>query len=148
MDTTGFRFLNAVDFPTKDTGYMVSDDEHVYMTKDGGRNWDSFRPYVGRPLYAVTFLDSKFGYIAGNGVLYGTKDGGLTWRADESDGGGMMRDIFLTGTESGVIVGFFSPILRLVGVQLNGNTRRQRVAGSYQMGLVLYRRDILGRYAR
>lgn len=148
IDTTQFRYLNAVDFPSKDTGFMVSDDEHVYKTTDGGRNWEGFRPYVGRQLNAVTFLNSKIGYIAGNGILYGTEDGGSTWFPGQSDGGGQMRDIFLTGKESGVIVGFFAPILRLVGVQQGGNNRRQRFVGAHQLAWVPYRRDILGRHIR
>jgi photosystem II stability/assembly factor-like uncharacterized protein len=76
--------VRAVQFVSKQTGWLVSGDQRLYKSTDGGQNWAPVTttpvPSVGR----IHFENETLGWV---GQLWGgdpsafTRDGGKTWTA-------------------------------------------------------------------
>lgn len=80
--TASYTFYDIC-FINPDTGFAVGVDYYgglLMKTVDGGETWFRDSLQVSGRLGAITFFDSKKGYIAGEyGTILTTNDGGATW---------------------------------------------------------------------
>lgn len=86
---TSSRYNDAY-FVSPERGWVVNGTAYVYRTTDGGATWTQQFHQDASHLRSVAFLDSLRGFIGNVGVgefgttdptnLYGTEDGGRTWR--------------------------------------------------------------------
>ncbi len=68
--------LLALQFPTPSYGVLVGSRGLVVVTSDGGKTWRRQAQATGQNLTGVSFVDTKNGWITGNGVVLGTGSGG------------------------------------------------------------------------
>jgi len=68
-------------FLDSNSGWAVGvdgkDQHFIIRTSDGGRKWSYIE--LGISLGMITFASPDTGWIVGDGGIFGTKDGGLTW---------------------------------------------------------------------
>ncbi len=79
---TGANYLNAIDFVSATTGYVVGTAAKIFKTTDGGINWTAQAAPAGltAALYAVNFANKDTGMAgSSNGKVIRTLDGGTTW---------------------------------------------------------------------
>ncbi len=102
--------LNSVCFISSSTGWAVGEYMTVLKTSNSGTNWI---PLLSSDLaiISVFFNSSLVGYIAGNGFLYKTTNGGLNWTAPVSNPAWAIYSVhFPPGiTTTGYAVGMGSP---------------------------------------
>ncbi|MCX6150069.1 MAG: YCF48-related protein [Ignavibacteriales bacterium] len=72
-----FSDLNDICIIDKNSGFIVGNAGVFLKTKDGGNTWQ--HDSVGGTEYSVCFTDSLNGWIAGEGFILGTTDGGESW---------------------------------------------------------------------
>lgn len=80
--------LYGVEFLDSQEGWVVGADSILLHTWNGGENWEESRlpgeedhvlPKRVILLKSVRFVDQKHGWVAGNGCVARTDDGGQTW---------------------------------------------------------------------
>jgi photosystem II stability/assembly factor-like uncharacterized protein len=77
--------LLSMNFPTKDTGYMVGDwialdSNDIKKTTNGGVSWTNIITQINQNNQSIYFTDANTGYVAGDaGNLYKTQNGGINW---------------------------------------------------------------------
>lgn len=78
-------------FVDENTGWYVNGYGKIYHTKDGGANWEKQCEQKGTFFRTIAFVDKNIGFAGTVGTeyfpnvtdtipLYGTKDGGKTWK--------------------------------------------------------------------
>lgn len=76
---------SSICFTDKNHGWIATRyDGKIYRTSDGGEHWILGDSITNRELRTIFFTDSLNGWVAGGNysnesILYGTKDGGVTW---------------------------------------------------------------------
>ncbi|MBK8148241.1 MAG: hypothetical protein IPK58_08510 [Acidobacteria bacterium] len=68
-------------------GYMLFSSGAFYRSTDKGETWDRSSPVFGEFAIGQTDMDFRNeneGAVLAKGVIYATKDGGTSWRKDES----------------------------------------------------------------
>jgi photosystem II stability/assembly factor-like uncharacterized protein len=135
-------YLFSIDFIDASNGWAVGDRATTLHTTDGGRTWklnkiskiedqlsaDEALLADDPVLYDVQFLDASTGWIVGEfGHLYGTKDGGRTWKPHQSTllGDGLFNPLDLP-TFFGV---HFVDATNGIAAGLDGRVVRTRDAG-------------------
>lgn len=93
INSPGF-ILKAIDFVDSQHGWAVGGKGTIMATSDGGKTWKQMRRPTWAALEEVSFVNLKFGYVAGSigtydrktdtttagvGILR-TSDGGQTWQ--------------------------------------------------------------------
>src|SRR4030042_3005870 len=64
---------------------VVGDSGKIYLSADGGKNWEILQSGLLEQLFSVSFPDNKNGWIAGSsGTILHTSDGGRTWAKQKS----------------------------------------------------------------
>jgi photosystem II stability/assembly factor-like uncharacterized protein len=83
--------LNAVEFTSASTGFIVGEGHEFYKTSNGGLTWNrvALPGYPDGPLYNITFVNQSVGFIAGNSAqgsidIFRTLDGGASWHNVQS----------------------------------------------------------------
>lgn len=91
--------------------WLLCDEARLYVSADAGASWQARQLPSDSKLRAIAFLDSRRGFVAGNGgVLLATEDGGETWRRVEVPAQENLTSIWFTG-ELGWITGWNGAIL-------------------------------------
>jgi len=110
-------FKDDVAHDTKpDPQQDVSNAERILKTTDGGTTWTPIDAVVeGKSIsvYSMCFIDSRFGWAAGNSI-YRTTDGGVTWSDiyQSSNTTAAHFSVFFGDSMNGTVVGdFLHPIL-------------------------------------
>ncbi len=68
-------------FKNNASGLCVTEHGKVFLTTNAGSVWTKTN-LVDKKLYAISFVNSNTGYIAGDtGAFYATTDGGLNWQS-------------------------------------------------------------------
>jgi len=79
-----------------------SEPGFILATADGGRHWTTQLVGAHDDLNAVSFVDSRHGWAAGNrGVLYRTSDGGDTWRLVHLQPSGQLQSVCFSDRSHG-----------------------------------------------
>jgi|GEM_PF-4272239 len=69
-------------FASSNVGYAIitysNNSSTLFKTTDGGENWSNI-PFTGISPNIIHFYNDTEGYVASDGKLYITKDGGYTW---------------------------------------------------------------------
>ncbi len=79
-------YVHSMFFLSAETGFIGLDRGGIYMTRDGGLDWQAVfgppLPTASGQAFSVGFSDLEHGWLlAGDGPpLYTTADGGLTWQ--------------------------------------------------------------------
>ncbi len=108
--------MRDIVFLDSQTGYVVSNMGLLYSTPDGGATWtNGFMRYNDgysyATLHAITFVDDRFGWIVGEGILgshgviFNTQDGGKTWTNDQFLTANGLYDVAFTNRRDAWIVG-------------------------------------------
>jgi len=98
ISSTGF-IINSIDFVGSQHGWAVGSYGTMMITSDGGRTWKQTSRQTQAELQKVSFVNPKFGYVAGSIGTYdrntdirtygieilGTFDGGQTWHRRYKD---------------------------------------------------------------
>ncbi len=85
LQTTGSTSaLNSVFFISPTTGWAVGEFLTILKTTNSGTNWIPLLS-SSLSLHSVFFTSSLVGFIAGNGILYKTTNGGFNWSSSVSD---------------------------------------------------------------
>lgn len=80
-----------ISFVDENTGWYVNGFGKIFHTKDGGKTWEKQLEKAGSFFRTVSFLDENIGFVGTVGTdyfpnvtdtipLYGTKDGGKSWK--------------------------------------------------------------------
>jgi photosystem II stability/assembly factor-like uncharacterized protein len=87
-----------VHFTDTQRGFLVSAGEAMLTTVDGGRSWRAVH-VMGATPFGLHFLDARRGWMVSHDLdarripvrtrLFGTHDGGLTWRPEVHDFAGL-----------------------------------------------------------
>ncbi|HKS28662.1 MAG TPA: YCF48-related protein [Pyrinomonadaceae bacterium] len=72
--------LNAVYFSDSKRGWIAGDGGFLSRTKDSGRTWSSQSVGTTDAINDVYFRDKEDGYLLAGNRIFGTTDGGETWR--------------------------------------------------------------------
>jgi photosystem II stability/assembly factor-like uncharacterized protein len=90
-------FLNGLQIVSSDEVWAVGG--RLLHSKNHGLTWDEAKLPEGDSalLWAVKFADRNRGWVCGGqGVLFSTRDGGLTWQREQSPANGLLSDIAVT----------------------------------------------------
>jgi photosystem II stability/assembly factor-like uncharacterized protein len=107
--------LKSVFFTDANAGFVVGDDDRIFITIDGGTNWGTWSSGTNLDLYSVCFTDANTGYAVGEfsiwtdprGTIYKTIDGGINWTAVLDLGeNSVLNSVFFTDASTGYAVGF------------------------------------------
>jgi photosystem II stability/assembly factor-like uncharacterized protein len=88
-------------------GWICGYDGAVLRTTDSGTTWKGTTIKNAYHLESISFVDSLHGYTSGEGQLYKSVDGGVTWQditTDELYFGQIWGNCF-TSKDSGIVVG-------------------------------------------
>ncbi|HEX8746999.1 MAG TPA: YCF48-related protein [Pyrinomonadaceae bacterium] len=106
------RDLNAIFFADSKRGWIAGDGGFLSRTKDGGRTWSSQSVGTTDPINDIYFRDKTDGYLLAGNHIFGTEDGGETWRElrefQASEFGGAMAEFYsvrFSGKRKGWVVG-------------------------------------------
>lgn|GEM_PF-6751918 len=81
---SGAQSIAAVAFSDPATGYVLTGQDRVLRTADGGRTWRQVYPVGPAPLAVVSFVTPTVGYGLGTGAnasaVLRTTDGGRAWQ--------------------------------------------------------------------
>ena len=92
LDTESYRGKqDDIWFVDKNTGWYVNGYGKIFRTKDAGKSWEKQIEKKGTFFRTIAFLDDEVGFAGTVGTnyfpnvtdtipLYGTKDGGKTWK--------------------------------------------------------------------
>lgn len=107
--------LNAVFFADPKRGWIAGDGGFLSRTKDGGRTWSSQSVGTTDAVNDIFFRGKDDGYLLAGDRVFGTTDGGETWRelrqllARDFDGAiPELYSIRFSGKRNGWIVGSVS----------------------------------------
>ncbi|MFN0215701.1 MAG: YCF48-related protein [Saprospiraceae bacterium] len=105
----------SVNFPSKDTGYVVGWYGKIQKTTDAGSTWESQNSGLtqDRILFDVFCSDNNTCYAIGDsGVILKTTDGGQNWLPQHSGTMEELYSIFFTDENTGYVVGTNGTILK------------------------------------
>ncbi|MBW2367737.1 MAG: hypothetical protein JRH15_07615 [Deltaproteobacteria bacterium] len=92
---------------------MVGDRGKIFRSSDQGATWQEIPSNTRRPLFSVSFSDSKNGWICGkSGLILNTTDGGMTWSAQDSGKKKQLFSIDFGDALRGCAVGDWGAIVR------------------------------------
>ena len=109
------RDLNAVFFADSKRGWIAGDGGFLSRTKDGGRTWSSQSVGTTDAINDVYFRGKDDGYLLADSRIFGTTDGGETWRElrrflprDFAGASPELYSIRFSGKKKGWVVGSVS----------------------------------------
>jgi photosystem II stability/assembly factor-like uncharacterized protein len=107
--------LNAVFFADSKRGWIAGDDGFLSRTKDAGRTWSPQSVGTKDAINDIYFRGKDDGYLLAGDTIFGTTDGGETWREVRQflarDFGGGMPELYsirFSGKKNGWVVGSVS----------------------------------------
>ncbi|MHC1773962.1 MAG: YCF48-related protein [Lentimicrobium sp.] len=108
-----YQYLNSVNFTDNNKGFVTADSS-VYMTTDGGLNWNRiFSSPRCMHMTDIFFVDHNTGFVIGeaNGVIYRTDDGGITWNLIYEFSYESPSSIYFLDKDTG-FVAFYSSVMK------------------------------------
>lgn len=75
-----FADILDASFVSNDLGYLFTNDQNLWVTRDGGSTWGVVNDRMEIPVRTSHFVSEKQGFFAENGSgIWMTKDGGKSW---------------------------------------------------------------------
>jgi photosystem II stability/assembly factor-like uncharacterized protein len=109
--------------------WLLCDQRDLFVSNDQGLTWQARHVPFDVKFRAITFLDSRRGFIAGDeGTLLATEDGGQTWRSVPLPTRQNLTAIHFVG-DSGWLAGWSGVILHSADA---GKTWKQQPSGVQQ----------------
>ena len=101
------NWLNDVDFPDDQNGWIVGDKGLILNSKNGGETWQRQTCPRETFLSVVDFTDNKNGWICSRDSILRTTNGGESWAVKYSEdlGAGRFRDVQFLNKNIGFVVG-------------------------------------------
>lgn len=99
IDATGMKIF------TDSIWYGCSSGGHFVKTTDGGQNWYD-NSFSNNPLWALSFVDTGTGYVAGVNGVYKTTNAGLNWDLVYSNPNYSFRSVYAINKDTVYAVGF------------------------------------------
>lgn len=98
-DDGGRTWVGAGELPSSMSDFQALDSKHLWATNayyeeyssgggtlaysdDGGTTWRSFSQFESIHLFTLLFANQRSGWIGSDAAIYGTSDGGATWRKE------------------------------------------------------------------
>lgn len=104
--------FTSVSFADEKLGVAVGYSGQIYVTNDGGKNWNAQKSDVTDDLFDAKFLNPNEGWIIGDkGTLLYTANKGNNWESVNLGTTHRLERIFFITPERGWIVGFGGTIL-------------------------------------
>ncbi len=75
----GGGLVSALGFTSPDFGWVLDGGKTILNTRDGGKTWATSLT-ANQPLVTGRFLDASHGWFADRQSVWGTDDGGRTWK--------------------------------------------------------------------
>lgn len=104
--------LNAVYFADSRRGWIGGDGGFLSYTNDGGHSWTEQTVSTSHPINDVFFSGKDTGFLLAGNEIFGTNDGGRTWKAlrrflaSEFDGAeAELYSVRFAGNKKGWVVG-------------------------------------------
>lgn len=104
--------LFAVQFVSKDRGFVAGETGTILRTDDAGNSWKLF--YIGSPelIRRISFISADEGWAIGHkGSIFHTKDAGEHWVLQHTENGNYLRDVTFVDSQQGWVVGHAGLIL-------------------------------------
>ncbi len=76
-----YQTIRSISFPSVDTGYIVTEDNIVMRTINGGETWEDLN--VQFDALFVEFVNNNHGFITAFDEVYSTDNAGETWQAHQ-----------------------------------------------------------------
>ena len=137
-----YRAFFGIYFTSADTGYTVTGEGQIYITNDGGNNWQLQYIDTTQWLYSVYFINSKTGFVAGGmnadvfpSKIFKTIDGGNHWIVSFStDSLEYFTQIYFADSLTGYAVSGWNPGLSVVMTKNGGKSWeiKTEIAGATQ----------------
>jgi len=94
-------------------GFAGSPDSTILLkTTDGGNSWTALRFRTCGMAIGISFLTQNIGYLAGDGCVIKTIDGGLTWNLSYHDSIQGFNGIYFFSVDTGFALGTAGDIFR------------------------------------
>ena len=104
--------LNAIYFADSKRGWIGGDGGFLTYTNDQGHSWSGQSVSTSQPINDVYFSGKDTGFLLAGGEIFGTSDGGRTWKTlrrfqtSEFDGAEPeLYSVRFVGTKKGWVVG-------------------------------------------
>jgi photosystem II stability/assembly factor-like uncharacterized protein len=101
--------INDVFFINDSLGWACGENGIIYKTEDAGKTWERKESHTDIGLKEIKFLNAQEGWASGSEYKDGrvtstvvvTRDGGINWSSLDTENGGGLFPIFLTGLKQG-----------------------------------------------
>lgn len=77
----------------------------IIRSTDGGLNWSGITSGTTSSFWAVNFYDDQNGIAVGNGIIYNTSDGGVSWTSRGLSGSPDLRGVWYLEANTAIAVG-------------------------------------------
>lgn len=104
--------INSMYFLNETTGYFSNFDHQLLKTSDGGQTFQIISNQLPILFYDLIFTSDNKAYAVGNGGVYRTLDGGVTWTQDYDSGSEIFTAIEKTSNGNIYAVGNMGTILK------------------------------------
>jgi photosystem II stability/assembly factor-like uncharacterized protein len=100
------EWLQGVDFPNLNTGFVVGYNGTILQTTDAGLSWNGLNSGTSNNLFSVFFINATTGWVCGaNGMILKTTDAGTIWIPQNSSTGATLHEVFFLDANNGYITG-------------------------------------------
>ena len=94
-----------------DKSIVVGDDHNVFLSKNGGRNWNRVHEFDQSGFFftlsSIFFIDNKHGIIFRGHNNFTTSDGGMTWKKSTTDlSGDHILTVAFSDERNGIAAGY------------------------------------------
>jgi photosystem II stability/assembly factor-like uncharacterized protein len=111
--------LNSVSFPDALHGWTVGYSGDIFVTSNGGTNWQGRESHTSLELFSVSFPDAVHGRAVGEGgVFVATDDGGGNWTPQSSGTTWTLNSVCFPAPDHGWAVGENGTIIAIGGGEL------------------------------
>lgn len=141
QDTLGGRLLEDAHFFSADTGIGVGWNGVIVKTVDGGTTWVDKPSGTAAYLFALSFVDDKYGVAVGDGVVLRTMDGGDTWSSFSV--GDRLKDVSMIDSIGyAVSYTYDSPLFFTSDSGKTWQEKDLKLAGASPLGIYFTSQDI------
>ncbi len=118
LNLTTNSVINAIHFPTEDTGYIITRSGNIYRSINKGLSWDSLIKLGTGTISDIFFINGTTGIVISGSKIFNTMNAGIAWYNENPGTTHNLNSLFLNG--SGYIAGDSGTILKSTNIAANG----------------------------